>query len=395
MQNMKHKLLKTKKLAVVFGTFAPMHIGHVDLITRAKRENDAALVFVSGTNTEEDRGTRVGLHLKRRFRYVREVFHDDELVVVDKLDEEGIISEQNGLENWFKILHELIKENTDYQFEKITFYIGEEKYQKPLLSYFENVFNDEYLLGKSDTEFSDSIIKKEVGIKIIDKSIIPVSSAEILKKPLAHWRYITKPFRRHFTKKVLVVGSASGGKTTLIKDLGRIFNAPVSLEYARYYQGVHNVRDDELDTNDYIRLFAYQNHQTSNIIDSGSHSGIVFVDTNATVTMAYVDYYLKDVISKEEYQALNLSYKVAVSKEKWDLIVLIPPKSAYVNDGFRDMSMSSQDIRDDFTNHLIELLKRDGFEDKLLILDSEPDTFFIENYEKTIEAIKIRLSIDI
>ena len=388
---MKHKLLKTKKLAVVFGTFDPMHIGHVDLITRAKRENDAALVFVSGTNTEEDRGTRVGLHLKRRFRYVREVFHDDELVVVDKLDEEGIISEQN----WFEILHELIKENTDYQFEKITFYIGEEKYQKPLLSYFENVFNDEYLLGKSDTESSDSIIKKEVGIKIIDKSIIPVSSAEILKKPLAHWRYITKPFRRHFTKKVLVVGSASGGKTTLIKDLGRIFNAPVSLEYARYYQGVHNVRDDELDTNDYIRLFAYQNHQTSNIIDSGSHSGIVFVDTNATVTMAYVDYYLKDVISEEEYQALNLSYKVAVSKEKWDLIVLIPPKSAYVNDGFRDMSMSSQDIRDDFTNHLIELLKRDGFEDKLLILDSEPDTFFIENYEKTIEAIKTRLNIDI
>ena len=375
----------------MFGTFAPMHIGHVDLITRAKRENDAALVVVSGTNTEEDRGTRVGLHLKRRFRYVREVFHDDELVVVDKLDEEGIISEQN----WFEILHELIKENTDYQFEKITFYIGEEKYQKPLLSYFENIFNDEYLLGKSDTESSDSIIKKEVGIKIIDKSIIPVSSAEILKKPLAYWRYITKPFRRHFTKKVLVVGSASGGKTTLIKDLGRIFNAPVSLEYARYYQGVHNVRDDELDTNDYIRLFAYQNHQTSNIIDSGSHSGIVFVDTNATVTMAYVDYYLKDVISEEEYQALNLSYKVAVSKEKWDLIVLIPPKSAYVNDGFRDMSMSSQDIRDDFTNHLIELLKRDGFEDKLLILDSEPDTFFIENYEKTIEAIKTRLNIDI
>lgn len=388
---MKHKLLKTKNLAVVFGTFAPMHIGHVDLITRAKRENDAALVVVSGTNTEKDRGTRVGLHLKRRFRYVREVFHDDELVVVDKLDEEGIISEQN----WFEILHELIKENTDYQFEKITFYIGEEKNQTPLLSYFENVFNDEYLLGKSDTESSDSIIKKEVGIKIIDKSIIPVSSAEILKKPLAHWRYITKPFRRHFTKKVLVVGSASGGKTTLIKDLGRIFNAPVSLEYARYYQGVHNVRDDELDTNDYIRLFAYQNHQTSNIIDSGSHSGIVFVDTNATVTMAYVDYYLKDVISEEEYQALNLSYKVAVSKEKWDLIVLIPPKSAYVNDGFRDMSMSSQDIRDDFTNHLIELLKRDGFEDKLLILDSEPDTFFIENYEKTIEAIKTRLNIDI
>lgn len=391
---MKHKLLKIKNLAVVFGTFAPMHIGHVDYITRAKRENDAVLVIVSGTNTEEDRGTRVGLQLKRRFRYVREVFHDDELVVVDKLDEE-VFTHKNHFNNWLEILHDLIKENTDYWFEKVTFYIREKEYEEQISSYFKKVFNDEYLLEVNNDKSSDLIIKKEVGIRKIEKSIIPVSSAEILKNPLAYWRYITKPFRRHFTKKVLVVGSASGGKTTLIKDLGRIYNAPISLEYARHYQEVYNVRDDELDTNDYIRLFAHQNEQTSNVIDSGSHSGIVFVDTNATVTMAYVDYYLKDIISEEEYQALNLSYKVAVSKEKWDLIVLIPPKSAYVNDGFRDMTMASQDIRDDFTKHLIDLLKKDGFEDKLLILDSDADTFFLENYEKTIEAIKTRLNIEI
>ena len=391
---MKHKLLKIKNLAVVFGTFAPMHIGHVDYITRAKRENDAVLVIVSGTNTEEDRGTRVGLQLKRRFRYVREVFHDDELVVVDKLDEE-VFTHKNHFNNWLEILHDLIKENTDYGFEKVTFYIREKEYEEQISSYFKKVFNDEYLLEVNNDKSSDLIIKKEVGIRKIEKSIIPVSSSEILKNPLAYWRYITKPFRRHFTKKVLVVGSASGGKTTLIKDLGRIYNAPISLEYARHYQEVYNVRDDELDTNDYIRLFAHQNEQTSNVIDSGSHSGIVFVDTNATVTMAYVDYYLKDIISEEEYQALNLSYKVAVSKEKWDLIVLIPPKSAYVNDGFRDMTMASQDIRDDFTKHLIDLLKKDGFEDKLLILDSDADTFFLENYEKTIEAIKKRLNIEI
>lgn len=391
---MKHKLLKIKNLAVVFGTFAPMHIGHVDYITRAKRENDAVLVIVSGTNTEEDRGTRVGLQLKRRFRYVREVFHDDELVVVDKLDEE-VFRHKNHFNNWLEILHDLIKENTDYEFEKVTFYIREKEYEEQISSYFKKVFNDEYLLEVNNDKSSDLIIKKEVGIRKIEKSIIPVSSAEILKNPLAYWRYITKPFRRHFTKKVLVVGSASGGKTTLIKDLGRIYNAPISLEYARHYQEVYNVRDDELDTNDYIRLFTHQNEQTSNVIDSGSHSGIVFVDTNATVTMAYVDYYLKDIISEEEYQALNLSYKVAVSKEKWDLIVLIPPKSAYVNDGFRDLTMASQDIRDDFTKDLIDLLKKDGFEDKLLILDSDIDTFFLENYEKTIEAIKTRLNIEI
>ncbi|AME09836.1 MULTISPECIES: AAA family ATPase [Gemella] len=391
---MKHKLLKIKKLAVVFGTFAPMHTGHVDFITKAKRENDGVLIIVSGTNTEEDRGTRDGLHLNRRFRYVREVFHDDELVV-DKLDEEGMLAYPNGWEPWLKTLHKLIKDNTDYQFEKMTFYIGEEDYQKPLLSYFKKVFANEYRVDRDQINDFDEIREKEVAITIIDRTLVPVSGTEIRKNPLVYWRYITKPFRRHFTKKVLVVGSASGGKTTLIKDLGRVFNAPISLEYARHYQEVYNVRDDELDTNDYIRLFANQNEQTSNVIDSGSHSGIVFVDTNATVTMAYVDYYLKGVISEEEYQALKLSYKVAISKEKWDLIVLIPPKSAYVNDGFRDMTMASQDIRDGFTNHLIELLEQDGFKDKLLILDSDIDTFFIDNYKKTVKAIKDRLNIEI
>ncbi|MGX7068948.1 AAA family ATPase [Gemella bergeri] len=392
---MKHKLLKIKKLAVVFGTFAPMHTGHVDFITKAKRENDGVLIIVSGTNTEEDRGTRDGLHLNRRFRYVREVFHDDELVVVDKLDEEGMLAYPNGWEPWLKTLHKLIKDNTDYQFEEMTFYVGEEDYQKPLLSYFKKVFANEYCVVKDQINDFGKIREKEVAITIIDRTLVPVSGTEIRKNPLVYWRYITKPFRRHFTKKVLVVGSASGGKTTLIKDLGRVFNAPISLEYARHYQEVYNVRDDELDTNDYIRLFANQNEQTSNVIDSGSHSGIVFVDTNATVTMAYVDYYLKGVISEEEYQALKLSYKVAISKEKWDLIVLIPPKSAYVNDGFRDMTMASQDIRDGFTNHLIELLEQDGFKDKLLILDSDIDTFFLDNYKKTVKAIKDRLNIEI
>ena len=58
---MKRKQLSGKRIGIVFGTFAPMHIGHVDLITKAKRYNDNVLVIVSGSNDQEDRGTRAGL----------------------------------------------------------------------------------------------------------------------------------------------------------------------------------------------------------------------------------------------------------------------------------------------------------------------------------------------
>ncbi|ABP90940.1 transcriptional regulator [Streptococcus suis 05ZYH33] len=75
-------------VAVIFGTFAPMHKGHIDLIQRAKRECDRAVVIVSGY--KNDRGHQIGLGLQKRFRYIRETFNDEPLVSVFKLDEEGM-----------------------------------------------------------------------------------------------------------------------------------------------------------------------------------------------------------------------------------------------------------------------------------------------------------------
>ena len=192
--------------------------------------------------------------------------------------------------------------------------------------------------------------------------------------------FITKPFRRHFTRKVLVVGSASGGKTTLVKDLARTYNAPCSLEYAREYQEKYNVRDDELDTNDYIHLLTDQYAQTAEIIDNGQHSWLIFADTNSTVTKVYIDYYLKENISQEEFDLLDRLYQVTQAREKWDLIFVILPKSNYVDDGSRDMTMADNRTRDWFTKHLLDLLS--PFKDKIVILgeNCDSDSFFADNY---------------
>lgn len=240
-----------------------MHIGHVDLITKAKRECDQVLVIVSGTNFEDDRGARTGLPLSKRFRYVREVFYDDELVLVDKLDETGMPAYPDGWQQWVLALKALIDKNCQATAE-INIYVGESIYQKKLAYYY-----------------------PQAEIQLVKRSIIPISASQIRKDPLANWRYITKPFRRHFTKKVLVVGSASGGKTTLVKDLARTYNAPYSLEYARSYQETYNVRDEELDANDYVHLLTDQFAQTSHLIDQGQHQGLIFADTNSTVTKAW------------------------------------------------------------------------------------------------------------
>ena len=57
------KQLIGKEVGIVFGTFAPMHQGHLDLIMRAKKECDGGcMVIVDGR--ADDRGGD-GLYRKR------------------------------------------------------------------------------------------------------------------------------------------------------------------------------------------------------------------------------------------------------------------------------------------------------------------------------------------
>ena len=71
------KPLSGKSVGIVFGSFAPLHQGHLDLIMRAKKENDGGcLVIVCGY--DGDKGEPLMPH-KKRYRYVREFFADDVL----------------------------------------------------------------------------------------------------------------------------------------------------------------------------------------------------------------------------------------------------------------------------------------------------------------------------
>lgn len=315
-----------ERVAVVFGTFAPLHQGHIDLIQRAKRQCDRVCVIVSGY--KGDRGEEVGLPLQKRFRYIREGFSNDELTQIYKLDETELPRYPLGWEPWLKIALETIQ--YDSKREDLVFFVGEKTYQEELEA----------------RGFEARLQERQFGI----------SGTLIRENPSKYWKYIAQPFRRQFTKKVLIMGSASNGKTTLAKDLARFYDAPVSLEYAREYQIRNNVRDDELTPKDYYYLLLGQYDQTSKLIDSSANRGLVIADTNSLVTKGYYDYYMEvegpETSMTDTFDNLFVSI---LAKEKWDLILFVQPIGSYVNDGFRDMTMADDEIRNSFSNHLDHL----------------------------------------
>lgn len=344
-----------KKVGIVFGTFAPMHRGHIDLIIKAKRICDSVKVIVSGR--EGDRGDKIGLSLQKRFRYIREVFNDDSLVEVSKLDEANMPLMPEGWDVW---LDELFKVSNTNKDDDLLFFVNE----------------DEYVEELQKRGFKTQSEERNFGI----------SASLIRENPFQYWRFIAQPFKRHFTKKVLVLGSASNGKTTLVKDLGLFYSAPTSLEYAREYQTTNNVRDDELTAKDYFYLLDGQYAQTSKAIDSKENKGLVIADTNSTVTKAYYDYYLDESSSDTDLdiKAVEHLYKSLVTKEKWDLILFVQPTGEYVDDGFRDMTMADEQIRQAFTDYLLQITKENHKDTKLIFLDED----YLGNYNKAIKEIE-------
>ncbi|ATZ04453.1 adenylyltransferase/cytidyltransferase family protein [Streptococcus suis] len=114
-------------VAVVFGTFAPMHKGHLDLIERAKLACGQVCVMVSGY--DKDRGDRIGLDLNKRFQFAQEQFKEDDLVRVCVLDETDLPAYPDGWDPWLECLLTLL----DLSERQVpVFYVSEEEYAQEL-----------------------------------------------------------------------------------------------------------------------------------------------------------------------------------------------------------------------------------------------------------------------
>lgn len=368
--NISKQKLEGQDIGVTFGTFAPLHIGHQQLIYKALMRHDAALVIVSGA--EGDRGDKIGLSLDRRFRYLREAYNDEMNLRIAKLDETGMPDYPQGWDKWTAAFVRCMQDNIsgDFDTTHFTVYVSEAAYLSEL----------------------KKRLPENVTILLEDRQNIAISATAIRENPMQHWDKINRVFRRHFTKKVLIAGSASTGKSTLVRRLARSMNAPFSEEYARLYEESANITDEELRASDYANFILGQSAANYKEICSPSNNGVTFFDTDVIVTKAYADLYL----SETENAQLKDLFEIMIAKESFDLILIIPPVTAYVNDGFRNMDWEASRLT--FHKKLIELFEQYGFGDRLVLLDQvgqTPQEGFYLRYQQAIQALATRLNIKI
>jgi NadR type nicotinamide-nucleotide adenylyltransferase len=365
------KPLSGKKVGVVFGSFAPLHQGHLDCIMRAKKENDGGcIVIVCGF--DGDKGGEM-MPLKRRYRYVREFFADDDLVAVYAINdgEIGAAPYPDGWEQWlgefYKIFDKAVEKN----------YVEKNWYKVPARHWY-----------AGDPNYVSDLVERGEEATLLDRvADNSICATMIRQNPIKNWDKITFPFRRLFSHNILICGTASEGKSTLTTDLGKYFNAPYSYEYAREYMKDSCVIDWELDGADYMAFLEGQYNLNRKLINSPGNHGIFFADSDSMVTRMYAEYYAKDptcALTEEEFEQVANMADAITAKCRWDKIFLIAPHGVFVDDHERYMAHSGMKERMELYEILVKNLKESGNWDKVVILNGD----YYENFRTIVDYVR-------
>ena len=367
------------KVGITFGGYCPMHTGHLDLIMKAKKENDLCYVIVCGYDNEP-RADEIGLTLNRRYSLVKQMFKDDEQIKVFKVNdtELGIdesMSESNWdtwlrcVENQVEALEEKIADEM-IGFTEYTWYVGEQSYVDSLKK---RIYD-----RQKDNTFGiiDNIV-------YVERSKNPISATMIRENPIKYWNKIAWPFRQYFSTNILITGTASEGKSTLTRDIATYFGLPYSEEYGRTYMEYYGKDDTDLTVTDFQQFLIEQRRDTQKKIESSGNSGIVISDTDNLVTLMYAKAYVDDPaidLTEDDYKTLEtLAWNIKRGIQ-WDKIFLLPPKNIFVDDGCRYMKQSTMDERTKNYNILVKLLKDFGWWDKVEVING--------NYFENFNAVK-------
>ena len=364
------KRLTGKSVGVVFGSFAPLHQGHMDLIMRAKKENDGGcIVIVCGY--DGDKGEPLMPHNKR-YRYVREFFADDDLVAVYAINDTESMRDQypNGWVSW-------MEEFQDIWLKAVDFY--EEDWERYMPNRVWYVGDVNYYNDLSDMWHETAVLVDRVASN-------PISATMIRQNPIKYWDKIAAPFRRVFSHNILITGTASEGKSILTTDLGKYFNAPHSWEWPRDYMEESAVSDWELDGADFMAFLHGQYNLNKKLINSPANHGVFFSDSDSMTTRMYAEMYAKDpkfAITMDEFEKVAVVADELASKSRWDKIFLISPHGKFVDDHSRYMGHAEMAERQRLFDILCEDIKRTGNWSKVTILSGN----YYENFMSIVRYV--------
>jgi len=188
-----------KNIGMYGGSFNPLHLGHVNDIIIASSTVKKLYVVLSVSNVPGE------IDHRTRFMWLNHIAGILPNVEVIKVFDNSINKE---VYDWNKGRDDILKETGPID----VVFCGDD---------YKGTNRFEHLYPNSEIHY-------------FDRNEIKISSTEIRKNPYKYWAYLPDIVKPYYTKKVMVVGTESCGKTTLVKNLALAYNTTYVEEVGRY-----------------------------------------------------------------------------------------------------------------------------------------------------------------
>lgn len=317
------------KVGFYGGKFLPIHMGHVYSMIRASTMVDELHVIVSYDETYEkmlcEKGGKIPhIPYTVRLRWWHQITKDVPHVHVHAVEE----IQTGELSDWAR---------------------GAEGIKRAVGKPIDTVFSSEEAYG-------EIFEKLYPGAKhvVLDaaRSTYPISATMLRTEGvMKHWNMLPEIVKPYFAKQVVIVGTESCGKSTLVRNLANLYNTTYVEEFGRtYYERLGNCEEVTLPS-DYPEIAFEHKYNEKKQLEKANK--ILFIDTEAIVTQYYSEIYLG-----ESQPVLD---EVA-QLQKYDLWLFLEPDVRWVDDGTR--TFGDQGVREENNKLLKRMLKENGIEYK-------------------------------
>jgi len=312
------------------GKFLPLHLGHVYAIVHASSIVDELYVVLSHSvkrDTELCTNTKMNyIPAQIRFRWLSQLTKDMPHVKVIAVEDD----QDNDHYNWAEgaqLIKKEIGKPIDYVFS------SELEYQEIFQKLYPNAMHKLIDPMRTHVNISATTIRTEGVFK--------------------HWEFIPDVVKPYFIKKIVLVGTESCGKSTLTKNLAKIYNTTYVEEYGRIVCEELGGCDGIMIKEDYLRIAYGHKMEESKAIDKANK--LVFIDTEAIVTQFYSNLY-----NNEHQPVLDEIAKL----QDYDLWLFLEPDVKWVDDGLR--VHGEYEVRDQNNRRLKNLLEKHSIDYHIL-----------------------------
>ena len=296
------------KTALVIGKFYPPHRGHKFLIDAASEINNIVHVIVCHKSDQIPEGNL-------RKAWLQEIHPNAIIKVIDDIygpTDSALWAKMTKI--WLGLIPDVVFTSEDY-----------------------------------GTEFSRHLGAQHV---LVDKNRInvPICATQIRTNPWQYWEFSEPPVREYYAIRVVMAGAESTGKTTLSRDLAKVYETNWVSEFGRSYseKKIREGTNDDWATSDFVTIATEQCRLENNAARLANR--VLVCDTDAFATAIWHRRYLKD--RSPEVEAIAFSHRCP------DLVILTDIATPFEQDGVRDGESIRGWMHDIFLEELIKSKRR-------------------------------------